>query len=418
MRPHLMAFGTRAFSSRGAPFTLEEISKRFYDKTIIDYGRREPETMSVKTMADFWTSRKSLDDKLIESANYLLTELPVRLAHRVVDMQSLPLALASNPNLMEVYDIYLTSFDQLKAMRRPVLTIEDNVEFSTTLKSLFDSHSGVVPCLAKSLRECQEHSSLEHQMVLQRFLDRMLVRRISTRMIAGQHLASMNMHPRHADNKTKGDEIMSMSLSKCDYIGLIQKQCKPAEVVTRCATAAQELCQQYYGVYPEIVIEGHKDISFAYARVHLEYILFEIIKNSMRATVEEAIKNGEKVTRKDLPTVVAVVSGSSEEICVKISDKGGGMPKSELDSIWDYGYSTAEPAHTGSTLDKEAGTSGAKKDVNKLTPMHGFGFGLPLSRVYAQYFGGDLQVNSMLGYGTDVYLKLNRLGKHMENIRI
>ena len=44
----------------------------------------------------------------------------------------------------------------------------------------------------------------------------------------------------------------------------------------------------------------------------------------------------------------------------------------------------------------------------------GYGYGLPVSRLYARYFGGDLQVVSMEGYGTDVYLHLNRLGNVQE----
>ncbi|CAJ1347386.1 unnamed protein product [Effrenium voratum] len=76
------------------------------------------------------------------------------------------------------------------------------------------------------------------------------------------------------------------------------------------------------------------------------------------------------------------------------------------------------------------GYSGAKKDPDApkddfqglcgLDPastrrLSGYGFGLPLSRVYARYFGGDIHVQSMHGYGTDVYLNVNHLGDALEN---
>merc|ERR1712176_1519533 len=48
--------------------------------------------------------------------------------------------------------------------------------------------------------------------------------------------------------------------------------------------------------------------------------------------------------------------------------------------------------------------------------LAGYGVGLTLSRLYAQYFGGDLRVLSVDGYGTSVYLHLNRLGTRCENL--
>lgn len=47
-------------------------------------------------------------------------------------------------------------------------------------------------------------------------------------------------------------------------------------------------------------------------------------------------------------------------------------------------------------------------------PCCSYGYGLPISRLYARYFGGDLSIISMEGYGTDAYLHLNRLGNVQE----
>ena len=41
--------------------------------------------------------------------------------------------------------------------------------------------------------------------------------------------------------------------------------------------------------------------------------------------------------------------------------------------------------------------------------MAGEGFGLPMSRQYARYFGGDLTMHSVYGLGTDVYIRLRHL---------
>ena len=48
------------------------------------------------------------------------------------------------------------------------------------------------------------------------------------------------------------------------------------------------------------------------------------------------------------------------------------------------------------------------------SPLAGLGYGLPISRSYARYFGGDLNIMSMEGYGTDAFIYLSRLGNYGE----
>ena len=49
------------------------------------------------------------------------------------------------------------------------------------------------------------------------------------------------------------------------------------------------------------------------------------------------------------------------------------------------------------------------KDFSTASPLAGLGYGLPIARNYARYFGGELTIVSMEGYGTDGYIYLPRL---------
>ena len=124
---------------------------------------------------------------------------------------------------------------------------------------------------------------------------------------------------------------------------------------------------------------------------------------------------------------------------MQVTDEGGGIPRSGVPKIFTYLYSTAE-----SPLDA---LNAAGEGEDSPAALAGYGYGLPLSRLYARYFGGDLQVGlarcpdlrdlrcpahsqqpllvepaaaqviSMEGYGTDAYLHLNRLGNSEEPLR-
>ena len=83
----------------------------------------------------------------------------------------------------------------------------------------------------------------------------------------------------------------------------------------------------------------------------------------------------------------------------KVSDLGGGIPLQSMEKIFDYLYTTADPVEMTGSVDS----------TGQLAHLAGFGCGLPLSRLCATYLGGDLEVITVPGYGTDAYLYLSRI---------
>jgi hypothetical protein len=91
--------------------------------------------------------RTLTEDRLISSANYVRTELPCRIAHRIRDMQLLPYSFITNPHIRAVYDLYYDAFEAFS--RVPVVrTLEDNRRFCEVVTGMLQSHLTVIPKLA------------------------------------------------------------------------------------------------------------------------------------------------------------------------------------------------------------------------------------------------------------------------------
>ena len=101
---------------------------------------------------------------------------------------------------------------------------------------------------------------------------------------------------------------------------------------------------------------------------------------------------------------------NNEDVVIKISDEGGGIRRTHMPRIWSYLFTTATPAFGGDDESPFSEDHSTRGDP----PLAGLGYGLPISRSYARYFGGDLNLMSMEGYGTDAFLHLPRLGDRDE----
>ncbi len=72
----------------------------------------------------------------------------------------------------------------------------------------------------------------------------------------------------------------------------------------------------------------------------------------------------------------------------------GGVPRSKISQLFHYMYSTAPKPKSDFTLDA------------KETPIAGLGYGLPIARLYAKYFQGNLALASVEGLGTWAYISI------------
>ena len=148
-----------------------------------------------------------------------------------------------------------------------------------------------------------------------------------------------------------------------------------------------------------------------------DYILPELFKNAVRATIESHPDASES----SLPSVHVTIANNEVDYILRISDRGGGIAHNVLSKIMQYNFTTAEESTEqrlsfdplGNIIDASNPGSGST-----IGPMHGFGFGLPTSRAYAEYLAGSLTVQSLQGLGTDVYLRLKHIDSKHDSFRI
>lgn len=393
---------------------------------------------------------------LFRASQFLSEELPIRLAHRVQELGDLPDGLNEMPSIKRVQDWYAQSFEEIVQLPKPSLTAEvkerlskpnnragkqsrilseatanpsvkpgqykstghkdgshpaekenaesvsngngsgdrrvsaskryysmadDNGEwppelndfndkFAKLLEKIKRRHDPVVTTVAQGILEYKrkrQRMQIDHS--IQAFLDRFYMSRIGIRMLIGQHIAL-------TDQRTHSDP---------NYVGIICTKTNVHDLAQEAIENARFVCEDHYGLFdaPKVRLVCDPNLNFMYVPGHLSHMLFETLKNSLRAVVE---RHGSE--KEEFPVTQVIVSEGREDITIKVSDEGGGIPRSSIPLVWTYMYTTVDQTPS---LDPDFNKSDFK------APMAGFGYGLPISRLYARYFGGDLKLISMEG---------------------
>ena len=106
-----------------------------------------------------------------------------------------------------------------------------------------------------------------------------------------------------------------------EHYGIINISMNLKHIVDRWAAFVQQITQDKYGYAPEIRISGHVNSKFPYIEMPLDYILPELLKNAVRATIEAH----PGVKGKNLPPIYVTIANNPTDFIIKISDRGGGI---------------------------------------------------------------------------------------------
>ncbi|KAM9486044.1 pyruvate dehydrogenase (acetyl-transferring) kinase isozyme 1, mitochondrial isoform 2-T2 [Clarias gariepinus] len=325
-------------------------------KLVDHYSRFSPSPLSMKQFIDFGSENAC--EKT--SFKFLREELPVRLANIMKEINLLPDNLLRTPSVRLVQSC-----------------------FTDAVIKILNRHNDVVPTMAQGVVEYKEAYGTDPitSQNMQYFLDRFYMSRISIRMLLNQHSLlfgrKVQTNPAHPKQ-----------------IGSIDPNCHVSDVIKDAYENARNLCDRYYMNSPELKLEEfngnepNKPITVVYVPSHLYHMVFELFKNAMRATME---LYGDDV---EYPPVHVKVVLGHEDLTVKVSDLGGGVPLRKIDRLFTYTYSTAPRP---------------QMDTSRAAPLAGYGYGLPISRLYARYFQGELQLYSMEGHGTDAVIYIRAL---------
>lgn len=366
------------------------------------YSRYNPAPISIKHLLDHGRSADTADSFL-----YLRKEIPTRLANMIMELKLLPNSLMEQRECKEIYQDYIRSFKEMMQFETKSNTPETHARFTDSLQNIRNRHIDTVPNMAQAVLRMNKNMRMQDGVTdtIQYFLDRLYTSRISIHMLISHY---QSLHGIRSNSE--------------GLIGTIDPQCDLLKVAEEAYNAASLLCDNEYFDHPELKsravdttdenIETQGRVTAVYVPAHLHHILFEVFKNAMRASCEWSEKN--EVA--SIPFIRLRIYKTDEDITLKISDRGGGMSRRTKRKIFNYMYSTASDKMSYEGIG--GGSYGVGISASTL-PMHGLGYGLPLSRLYARYFRGDIKVVSVDGFGTDVYVYLQRLS-HMaqENLPV
>ncbi|KAJ2523147.1 hypothetical protein H4217_000292 [Coemansia sp. RSA 1939] len=401
---HREAAETKSATQQDAAAISAEPS--FYSEEIDEYASRTTQRITLQRLLEM-CEPPITDQKLLASAQYLSHERPVRYAKRVKLFQRLPFIVNTNPFIHDVYLKYYANF--VESRNRPaVKTRRDQLDFMQMLVRHSDSLKHVMPQIARGFYETRAYFGRAER---KRFLDQLITMRIGLRLLTSQHVALYNKRVAVVEKREPADAADPTDRADCDrFTGVVDSSIVLGDFVRTCAQGVQAMCDISFGEAPDFVVDGDGSAdpaAFSYVPSHLEYMLTELLKNAFRASLHlrgaDDASSAPAAAESSPAPVLLTVSRGNGRVAIRIRDRGGGIPRRIHARVFDYSFTTA--AASGAA-DGDPAAQAFESAPAAQGPFAGLGFGLPMTKIYAEYFGGSLHLVSLEGYGCDAFLEL------------
>jgi len=441
---------------------LDSVSQAHSLKRKNDMQKIQPTSLSIQKFIDFskqqdiksGQSDKSSGKSEIETRSviFLRRELAIRLANMIKEIESLPPLFKQQNSCQQCLDWFWQSFNDILRFELAEARNKDvHKDFIMCLHNMRNRHSTEPEVMAEAMGEYKfsldEQTRRTSQALAQadithlfnKFLNRFFMSRIGLRLLINQHLLLFSKKHREALEKNldlAGADPEEKALylhSQLNRIGTFSQNMDINGVIQEAFNDASFLCQQNFIDFspPKLVLKNEVNMATSsgsnsssgstadlfktcYIEDHLHYICFEIFKNSQRATILQAAKTG----LEEPNPITVTVHASDTEFTIVISDLGGGAGREISEKWFDYKYTTADQGVQKESKKEDAGSkakSSEKENQKQIqtstmtnVPMAGYGFGLPISKLYAKYLSGGLTIASVEGHGTTAYIYLKR----------
>lgn len=313
---------------------------------------------------------KELDMITINNILFLLSK-------RILEFQELKMIILMNYNIFENYNSLIKSFSStLNVLNK--INNGQSYDLKKLLDEVLELNNDNLIDLSKGLIKCEEDNWIDKPEI-NKFLNNDIKEMILLKLVCKHHFNILS--------HTEADNM----------IGIIHPKLNVASLITHTAEFINDMCFiKYDHTIPIKILKGD-DIEFPCVPIILEYIVTELLKNSIKAQIEN--EQFEK------PIEITILKNYNEvdnnmELEIRIRDFGNGIPFNIEDKILDFNFSTT----TSKELNK------AMQDNimpgEQINNVSGMGYGLGIIRNFVDLINdGNFKLCNLNGYGVDCYIR-------------